>query len=113
MYNSGTITMVPFFIAQKGMIMNLYEILAKIDNPEDLKKFFADLCTYVEIENLEKRAEAAQLLLKGNTYDETIQKTGISSATISRISRCIRHGEGGYSEVLKKVVQENDEKKDK
>ena len=78
--------------------------------PEDFKKFFEDLCTYAEIENLEQRAQAAQLLLQGKTYNEIIQETTISSATLSRVSRCIRHGSGGYSEILKEIVKENDEK---
>ncbi len=90
--------------------MTLYEILSKINNPEDFKKFFEDLCTYAEIENLEQRAQAAQLLLQGKTYNEIIQETTISSATLSRVSRCIRHGSGGYSEILKEIVKENDDK---
>ncbi len=86
--------------------MKLYEVLNKIDNEKDLAVFFEDLCTYQELEKMEQRIECAQLLLKGETYTSIMEQTDISSATLSRVSRCIHHGSGGYAEILKKLMEE-------
>ena len=92
------------------MALRLFEVLAKIRSEEDFKAFFEDLCTYAEIEKMEQRVQCAQLLLGGDTYNRIIEKTDISSATLSRVSRCLRHGSGGYSRVLKEIagVQKED-----
>lgn len=84
--------------------MRLYDVLANIKSREDFEKLFEDLCTYQEIENMEQRIECAQLLLSGETYNQVIEQTDVSSATLSRVSRCIRHGSGGYSEILKNMM---------
>ena len=86
--------------------MKLYEILAKLNTAEDVTIFFDDLCTYSEIDKMEQRVEAAQMFLDGATYNQVIQKTEISSATLSRVSRCIRRGSGGYSRLLKAMMEE-------
>lgn len=67
---------------------------------EECESFFADLCTYKEIEQMTQRIIAAKLLLKGDTYEEVIKKTEISSATLSRVSKCVKYG-SGYKTVLK------------
>ena len=94
------------------MTMKLFEVLSRIGSEEDLKAFFEDLCTYAEIEKMEQRVECAQLLLGGDTYNRIIEKTDISSATLSRVSRCLRHGSGGYSRVPKGIVEEAGGEKD-
>ena len=86
--------------------MKLFEILAKLNTEEEFEAFFDDLCTYAEIEKMEQRVEAAQMFLDGATYNQDIQKTEISSATLSRVSRCIRHGSGGYSDILRRLIAE-------
>ena len=86
--------------------MKLYEILSKLNTETEVEAFFDDLCTYAEIEKMEQRIEAAQMFLEGATYNQVIQKTEISSATLSRVSRCIRHGSGGYSDILRRLVAE-------
>lgn len=86
--------------------MKLYEILTKLNSEADFEAFFEDLCTYAEIEKMEQRVEAAQMFLEGATYNQVIQKTDISSATLSRVSRCIRHGSGGYSKLLRDMMAE-------
>lgn len=86
--------------------MKLYEILAKLNTAEEVAIFFDDLCTYSEIDKMEQRVEAAQMFLDGATYNQVIQKTEISSATLSRVSRCIRRGSGGYSNLLKAMMEE-------
>lgn len=78
----------------------LYEIIIKITSVEDCKAFFDDLCTYKELEQMAQRAYAAKLMLEGGTYNEIIAETEISSATLSRISRAIAHGSGGYKKFI-------------
>ena len=84
--------------------MKLYEILAKLNTEEEIKMFFDDLCTYAEIDKMEQRVEAAQMFLQGATYNQVIKSTKISSATLSRVSRCIHHGSGGYSKLLRDMM---------
>ena len=79
----------------------LYELILQLDNKQMCAALFEDLCTRKEIENMAERAFAAKLLIEGNTYNQVIAQTSISSATLSRISRCVQYGEG-YSKLLKK-----------
>lgn len=78
----------------------LYKALIKIDTVEDCKAFLDDLCTYKEVEQMAQRAYAAKLFLEGCTYNEIIAETEISSTTLSRISRAISHGSGGYKKFI-------------
>ncbi len=78
----------------------LYNIILKLDNMEDCKAFFDDLCTRKEIEKMAERAYAAKLLLEGKTYNQVIEAADISSATLSRVSQCVQYGQG-YSKLLK------------
>lgn len=84
----------------KEMIDKLYELLASINNPKDLEELFCDLCTEREIEQMAQRVAAAKLLIEGNTYNKVIEKTDISSATLSRVSRCVQYG-NGYKKFIK------------
>ena len=77
----------------------LYELIASIDDPEMIRALFDDLCTRKEIENMAERVYAARLLLEGNTYAQVMQQSSISSATLSRVSRCVQYGKG-YSQLL-------------
>ncbi len=83
----------------------VYEILAELSTPEEVKTFLEDLCTLREVEQIAQRMECAEYLLRGDTYLEIIARTDISSTTLSRISRCIQHGSGGYSELLVKFLK--------
>lgn len=78
----------------------LYETILKLKTKEDCKAFFADLCTFKEIEQMAQRAYGAKLFLENKTYSQIISETEISSATLSRISRSISHGSGGYTKFL-------------
>ncbi len=82
-------------------INELYELFVSIKNVEDCKDLLEDLCTYKEVEQMAERIRAAKLLMEGKTYQEVISHTDISSATLSRISRCVQYGKG-YSRLLKK-----------
>lgn len=77
-----------------------YKVLIKIKSADDCKEFFHDLCTYKELENMAQRMIAAKLLMAGKTYEEIIKETDISSATLSRISKCVKYGKG-YNKILK------------
>ena len=79
----------------------LYELIAQISDPEDIRSLFDDLCTRKEIANMAERVHAAKLLLDGNTYSQVMAQADISSATLSRVSRCVQYG-SGYSKLLKK-----------
>ena len=78
----------------------LFELIASISDPADCKALFQDLCTAKEIENMAERVYAAKLLLEGKTYNQIMELADISSATLSRVSRCVQYGEG-YSKLLK------------
>lgn len=79
---------------------NLFELIASVKTPEDCRMLFADLCTEREIEQMAQRIYAAQLLLEGRTYSQVTDLCDISSATLSRVSRCVQYGEG-YNKFLK------------
>ncbi|MBQ9115200.1 MAG: TrpR-related protein YerC/YecD [Clostridia bacterium] len=82
-------------------IKALYETLAGIVEPQDMELFFEDLCTYKEIESMAQRIKAAKMLLAGSTYEEIIKETNISSATLSRVSKCVKYGKG-YKKIIQK-----------
>lgn len=86
--------------AKQTRIDNLFKVIAAIDDPEDCRALFDDLCTVKEIENMAERLHAARLLMEGNTYAQVMAQSDISSATLSRVSRCVQYGKG-YSKVLK------------
>ena len=79
----------------------LYRLLAEIQDPQDIRDLLDDLCTRKEVENMAERVFAARLLLEGNTYNQIMSQADISSATLSRVSRCVQYG-NGYSRLLRK-----------
>ena len=72
----------------------LYQLLAGIQTPEDMAALLEDLCTRKEVENMAERVFAAKLLLENNTYAQVMEQCSISSATLSRVSRCVQYGSG-------------------
>lgn len=82
-------------------ITALYQLLLSLNNMEDCRALFDDLCTRKELEKMAERLYAAKLLLEGNTYNQVMEKADISSATLSRVSRCVQYGTG-YAKLLKK-----------
>jgi TrpR-related protein YerC/YecD len=82
-------------------IQKLYELMVNVTSVEDCAALFEDLCTYKEIESMAQRLYAAELLFEGATYEQIIEKTGISSATLSRVSKCVKYG-NGYKKYLSK-----------
>ena len=86
---------------KQNRINDLYQLLAQISDPEDIRLLLDDLCTRKEVENMAERVFAAKLLMDGNTYNQVMAQADISSATLSRVSRCVQYG-NGYSKLLKK-----------
>ena len=82
-------------------IDSLVKLLTQLDNEEDCRALLEDLCTIKELENMAERCHAAKLLMEGNTYNQVMEQVEISSATLSRVSRCVQYGKG-YSKLLKK-----------
>lgn len=72
----------------------LYELIAEIKTADEAKELFADLCTMNEVSAMAQRLAAAKLLIEGKTYEQVIAETDISSATLSRVSKCVKYGEG-------------------
>lgn len=87
---------------KKNDYRELFEEILKLENEEECERFFADLCTINELEAMLQRIKAAKMLLEEKTFQEVIKQTGISSATLSRVSKCIKYGDGGYKEILEK-----------
>ena len=86
----------------KTMRRELYETLVKLKNVEEAEKFLDDLCTIKELEAMSQRLRAAKMLLDGKTYNEIVEETEISSATLARVSKCVRYGDGGYKTIIEK-----------
>lgn len=78
----------------------LYQLIAEIKDPQDIEALLDDLCTRKEVENMAERVHAAKLLMEGKTYSQVMAESTISSATLSRVSRCVQYG-NGYSRLLK------------
>jgi len=87
-------------ITKQQKIDALCQLLAQTGNPTDIAALFDDLCTRKEIDNMAERLFAAKLLMEGNTYNQVMAQSDISSATLSRVSRCVQYGKG-YSRLLK------------
>ena len=86
----------------------LFDAILSLESREECYAFFEDLCTVKEISDMAQRLEAAKLLRGGRTYYQIVKEVEISTATISRINRCIHYGTGGYQSVIEKVsAQEN------
>ena len=83
-----------------NMADDFFEAVLKLETKEECAKFFDDLCTMQELEAISQRLEVAMLLKDGKQYREITEKTGASTATISRVSKCLRYGGGGYEIVL-------------
>ena len=81
-------------------LRQLYQIIASLESEEQCQQLFEDLCTRKELEKMAERIYAARLLMEGNTYNQVIAQSDISSATLSRVSRCVQYGQG-YSRILK------------
>ena len=100
-------------IGKKEKNGNLYRAILTLKDEEECYAFFQDLCTVSELRAMEQRFEVAQLLDEGLIYNEILERTGASSATISRVNRSLSYGAGGYEKVFEHIKNQKNEKKEK
>lgn len=84
----------------------LMEVFSRLNSVEECYSFLADLCTIKEIMDMSQRLEVAILLKNGTNYQEINRKTGVSTATISRVNKCIGYGTGGYKMAIASLEEE-------
>lgn len=83
----------------------LFEAILTLKNVEECYKFFEDICTIKEIQDLQQRLTVAKMLDEGRVYSEITEKTGASAATISRVNKCLTYGSDGYKTVLERLKE--------
>lgn len=83
----------------------LFKAVLSLETQEDCYRFFEDLCTIGELQAISQRYAVARLLRQGETYTAIAEKTGASTATISRVNRCLVYGAAGYRTVLDKLSE--------
>ncbi|MDP3448255.1 MAG: YerC/YecD family TrpR-related protein, partial [Eubacteriales bacterium] len=83
----------------------LFSSMLLLKSVEDCYRYFEDLCTMQEIRDLGQRLEIAKSLDAGDTYQSAIEKTGVSTATIGRVKRCLNYGAGGYRLILDRMKE--------
>ncbi|MEC9484413.1 MAG: YerC/YecD family TrpR-related protein [Candidatus Izemoplasma sp.] len=88
-------------------IDELFEGILKLETVEECYRFFDDLCTINELEAFGQRLKVAKMLLEKKTYQKIENETGISAATISKISKSFTFGPGGYELVISRLKEEN------
>lgn len=84
----------------------LYRAILKLENLEECYSFFTDLCTVSEMKAMEQRYEVAKLLDQGMIYNEILEQTGASSATISRVNRSLNYGTDTYRVIFGRLQDE-------
>jgi len=87
---------------EKENFDELFKEILKLESIDECRKFFDDLCTMKELESMTQRIKAAKMILDGKTFVEVIEETKISSATLSRVSKCIKYGDNGYKTIIEK-----------
>lgn len=88
---------------EKANLQQFYKAVLALETEEECRKFFDDVATIKEVLDLSARLEVARLLDNGSVFSEISKETGASSATISRVNKCLTYGEGGYKTVLDRI----------
>ena len=87
----------------QNQINQLYQAILSLKTPEECHDFFQDLCTVAELKAMAQRLEVAQMLDAGMIYNDILDRTGASSATISRVNRALQYGADGYKTILPRI----------
>lgn len=87
----------------------LFKAVLLLENEEECYQFFEDVCTISELKALAQRLEVARMLKHGHTYEDIVARTGASTATISRVKRCLYYGADGYKTILARLDGETNE----
>lgn len=85
----------------------LFKAILNLENIDECYAFFEDICTIKEIGDLSQRMGVVLLLNEGKSYQEITKETGASTATISRVNRCLNYGSGGYKNALNRLAEED------
>lgn len=85
----------------------LCEAILTLKNVDECYQFFEDICTISELKAMSQRLEVARMLKAKHTYDEIVASTGASTATISRVKRCLNYGADGYNIVLSRLPEQD------
>ena len=88
---------------EKKNLEQFYRAILSIKDEEECRKFFDDVATIREMLDMSARLEVARMLDEGTVFSEISKETGASSATISRVNKCLTYGEGGYKAVLDRI----------
>ena len=110
-------------LPQEGMNVNkhnkkhrnegMYQAILTLKTVEECMAFFSDLCTVTELQAMEQRYQVAVLLNQGMIYNDILEKTGASSATISRVNRSLQYGADGYRVAFERLQVGKEEKEKK
>ena len=92
---------------ENRMIDGLFEALSLVRTREEYYRFFEDICTVGELNAIAQRLEVAKMLANEQTYTHIAEATGASTATISRIKRCLVYGSGGYEKILTRMAEKD------
>ncbi len=95
-------------INRKPRNEEMYKAILTLRTVDECMRFFDDLCTMTELQAMEQRYEVATLLEQGLIYNDILEKTGASSATISRVNRSLQYGKDGYAVVFERLAKENE-----
>ena len=87
----------------------LYKAIVALKDEEECRRFLEDLCTVSEIKAMEQRMDVAMLLDDGLIYSEILERTGASSATISRVNRCLHYGADGYRTIIPRLKNKEEQ----
>ena len=90
-------------IGKKAKNDDFYRAILHLESEEECYSFFRDVCTQTELRAMEQRFEVARLLTQGMVYNEILERTGASSATISRVARSLNDSSGGYECVFERM----------
>lgn len=97
-------------VIKSGQLDGLFSAMLKLESMEECYRFFEDLCTVHEMQDMAQRFEVARLLRAEVTYHEIVERTGASTATISRVNRCLHYGAGGYRLLLGRLNEHPEDK---
>lgn len=85
----------------------LFAAVLELQSIDECYEFFEDICTIQEMRAIAVRLEVARMLKAGDIYEDIVKQTGASTATISRIKRCLNYGSGGYGKILDRMAEKN------
>ena len=91
-------------------IDRFFRTILNLESVEECYKYFEDVCTIKEIQNMAQRLDTAILLSQGHNYQTIAEKADVSTATVVRVGRCLKYGSGGYRAAIEKLAESEDNK---